>query len=209
MSYGIHNWIPQALQTMPTTVPTAADYDSDIIRGAGLIDEICQYLYYRDEPWHIDDKSDHLSVITLTSTHYYVANLSTSRRDTIYFHRLGRRARQRQENHVHLLAQRPYFAQAYASHGWPHLDLNTALIALTQFDVAENIFKYMYADEIMTFTTTAEYMSAMTARREILDSLRARRRRQNDDDAEAEAMAQLAQDIDTHNPPLPTFPDSD
>ena len=132
MSYGTHDWMSQAVPTMPPTVPTTADYDSDVIRGAGLIDEICQYLYYRDKPWHIDDKSDHLSVITLTSTHYYVANLSTSRRDAIYVHHLIRRAKQRQENHAHLLAQRPYFAQAYAAHGWLLLDLNTALIALTQ-----------------------------------------------------------------------------
>ena len=206
MSYGIHEWMPQALPTAPCTDYDPTDYDYDIIRAAGLVDTICEYLFYSDAPWHIDNISDHRSVLNLTSTHYYVSCLSKSRHDIVYFHTLRQRATRRMAHHAHLLVHRPHLAIAYAEHGWLLTELNTALLALTQFDIVEIIFKYMYADEIITFTTTAEYMSKMTARNEILDCLRAIRRRQTDDDIEAETMAQLALDIAAQDH---QFPDSD
>ena len=82
-------------------------------------------------------------------------------------------------------------------------------MVLHDSNTMEHIFSYLYADEIMTMTTTTHSMSNMSARREIIECLHAIVQRQNDEAIEREEQIHLEQLIDAIHPPLPDFPDSD
>ena len=82
-------------------------------------------------------------------------------------------------------------------------------MVLHDSNTMEHIFSYLYADEIMTMTTTTHSMSNMSARREIIECLHAIVERQTDEAIEREEQMHLGQLIDAIHPPLPDFPDSD
>ena len=218
-----HAMLTQAMltQAATTTMPSSEapdlgephpDYDYDIIRGLGLIDNLCSYLYHEPEPWQscihrslasmrsaVED--NHRTLMALTSTHYYVARLSEARHALLYYRRSYNKALLNLRRHAHLLADRPTFRWAYLKHGWliwPNI--TTSLIALTRTDVCGHLFTYMHSEEILVFTSMANFLADHPVRKEIVPSLIAIRRHELEEDMEAAEMRALQMDMAEHDP---------
>jgi len=185
----------------PQTGEPHINFDYDILRGLGLTDHICSYLYddqrIGQEALYVDQylqtnaaprqssvrrtfeqmrdevKDNHRTLFTFTSTHYYVARTSEARHALLSYRRSHRRALLTLRRHAHLLSDRPTFRWAYLKHGWlVWPTLTTSLIALTRIDICTHLFTYMHAHEILMFTGMAVFLPDHPVRQEIRNRMR-------------------------------------